>query len=148
MLHGIDTAAFVFQEDPDDYLLFLGRFTEGKGVIQAIDVARRVQMKLLLVAAENDYYRGRVKPLVDGVTVAYAGEADHAAKVALYGGARALLYPVQTPEPFQHAGQTRFRHRPQWTDVTAAGAVAAGAGRVQRPDVLPAAARDRHREDQ
>ena len=25
----------------DDYLLFLGRFTEGKGVLQAIDVARR-----------------------------------------------------------------------------------------------------------
>jgi glycosyltransferase involved in cell wall biosynthesis len=100
VLHAIDVDQFAFTRQPDDYLLFLGRFTEGKGVLQAIEVARRVQMKLLLVAAENDYYREHVKPLVDGVTVAYAGEADHAAKVDLYGGARALLYPVQTPEPF------------------------------------------------
>src|SRR6266576_7104760 len=36
VLHGIDTDNFVFREKPDDYLLFLGRFTEGKGVLQAI----------------------------------------------------------------------------------------------------------------
>src|SRR4029078_7592552 len=39
-------------------------------------------------------------PHVDGVRVMYAGEADYAAKVRLYGGARALLYPVQAREPF------------------------------------------------
>jgi glycosyltransferase involved in cell wall biosynthesis len=37
---------------------------------------------------------------VDGVNVVYFGEADHDAKVKLFGGARALLYPVQHPEPF------------------------------------------------
>src|SRR5262245_56351401 len=66
VLHGVDTARFVFREQPDDYLLFLGRFTEGKGVLQAIDVARRAGMRLLLVAAENDYYRQHVAPRVDG----------------------------------------------------------------------------------
>lgn len=100
VLHAIDTERFAFRESADDYLLFLGRFTEGKGVPQAIDVARRVGMKLLLVAAENDYYREHVAPLVDGSTVVYVGEADHDHKVALYGGARALLYPVQAREPF------------------------------------------------
>ena len=35
VLHGIDTDAFTFRETPDDYLLFLGRFTAGKGVLQA-----------------------------------------------------------------------------------------------------------------
>ena len=87
-------------ETPDDYLLFLGRFTEGKGVLQAIDVAAESGMKLLLVAAENDYYRSHVAPLVDGTQIVYFGEADHATKVRLYGGARALLYPVQAREPF------------------------------------------------
>ena len=57
-------------------------------------------MKLLLVAAENDYYREHVAPLVDGTQIVYVGEADHATKVRLYGGARALLYPVQAREPF------------------------------------------------
>jgi glycosyltransferase involved in cell wall biosynthesis len=100
VLHGIDTAAFAFSDAPDDYLLFLGRFTEGKGVLQAIDVARRAGMKLILAAADCAYYREHVAPLVDGIHIVYDGEADHAAKVRLYGGARALLYPVQAREPF------------------------------------------------
>jgi len=100
VLHGIDTASFAFCETPEDYLLFLGRFTEGKGVLQAIDVAKRVGMRLLLVAAEDAYYRERVAPLVDGKQIVYYGEADHSTKVRLYGGARALLYPVQAREPF------------------------------------------------
>ena len=100
VLHAIDTDAFTFCEAPDDYLLFLGRFTEGKGVLPAIDAARRAGMKLLLVAAENEYYRDHVAAHVDGIHVVYAGEADHATKVRLFGRARALLYPVQAGEPF------------------------------------------------
>jgi glycosyltransferase involved in cell wall biosynthesis len=41
-----------------------------------------------------------VAPHVDGTQIVYFGEADHAAKVKLYGGARALLYPIQAREPF------------------------------------------------
>ena len=100
VLHGIDTDNFTFRETPEDYLLFLGRFTEGKGVLQAIDVARRIGMKLILAAAEDDYYREKIAPHVDGTQIVYFGEADFAAKVKLYGGARALVYPVQAREPF------------------------------------------------
>ena len=100
VMHGIDTGGFAFQDRPDDYLLFLGRFTEGKGVLQAIDVARRLGMRLVLAAAENDYYREQIASHVDGSQITYAGEADYSAKVKLYGRARALIYPVQTPEPF------------------------------------------------
>jgi glycosyltransferase involved in cell wall biosynthesis len=100
VLHGIDTDNFTFQETPDDYLLFLGRFTDGKGPLQAIEIAKRVGMKLILAAAEDDYYRERIAPHVDGRHVVYFGEADFQAKVRLYGGARALIYPIQAREPF------------------------------------------------
>jgi glycosyltransferase involved in cell wall biosynthesis len=100
VLHGVDTDNFTFRGQPDDYLLFLGRFTEGKGVLQAIEIARRVGMRLILAAAEEQYYREKVAPHVDGRQIVYAGEADFAAKVKLYGGARALLYPIQAGEPF------------------------------------------------
>src|SRR5437870_543507 len=100
VLHGIDTDNFAFREKPDDYLLFLGRFTEGKGVLQAIEIAKRVKMRLILAAAEDDYYRERVAAHVDGRHIVYFGEADFDAKVKLYGGARALLYPIQAREPF------------------------------------------------
>jgi glycosyltransferase involved in cell wall biosynthesis len=100
VLHGIDTRRFTFREKPDDYLLFLGRFTEGKGPVQAIEVARRTGMTLVLAAADEDYYRKHVAPLVDGRQIVYYGEADFDAKVRLFGGARALLYPIQAGEPF------------------------------------------------
>jgi glycosyltransferase involved in cell wall biosynthesis len=98
--HAVDTDAYAFQAVPADYLLFLGRFTAGKGVLQAIEVARRTGHRLILAAKENDYYREHVAPLVDGCRVIYAGEVRDAEKVALFGGARALLYPVQSGESF------------------------------------------------
>lgn len=98
--HGVDDSAFPFRAEADDYVLFLGRFTQGKGVLAAIDVARRVGVRLLLAAEENDYYREAVAPLVDGTRVQYVGEVGPVAKAALLGGARALLYPVQAAEPF------------------------------------------------
>jgi glycosyltransferase involved in cell wall biosynthesis len=100
VLHGVDTDSFTFEARPDDYLLFLGRFTEGKGVLQAIEIAKRVGMRLILAAAEGEYYREKIAPHVDGRHIVYYGEADFAAKVKLYGGARALLYPIQAREPF------------------------------------------------
>jgi glycosyltransferase involved in cell wall biosynthesis len=98
--HAVDTDRFPFRAVPGDYVVFLGRFTEGKGVVQAIDVARRAGVRLLLAAAENDYYREVIAPLVDGARVAYVGEVDQDAKADLLGGARALIYAVQAAEPF------------------------------------------------
>ncbi len=98
--HAVDTARLVFRPDPEDYLLFLGRFTAGKGVLEAIEVSRRSGRRLVLAAAENDYYRANVAPHVDGRRIAYAGEVDAAGKSTLLGGARALLYPVQEAESF------------------------------------------------
>ncbi len=98
--HAVDPARLPFRSAPDDYLLFLGRFVAGKGVVEAIEAARRCGMRLLLAAAETDYYRQTVAPLVDGNRIAYRGEVDPAARAALLGGARALLYPVQAEEPF------------------------------------------------
>ena len=98
--HGVDTEAFTYRSQPDDYLVFLGRFMEEKGVLQAIDVARRTGMRLLMAASENDYYRTVVAPHVDGRQIVYSGELDHAGKVALLAGARALVFPVQKAETF------------------------------------------------
>ena len=98
--HAVDTARLAYRADPEDYLLFLGRFTAGKGVLEAIEVSRRSGRRLVLAAAENDYYRNTVAPHVDGRQIVYAGEVDAAGKTTLLGGARVLLYPVQEAEPF------------------------------------------------
>lgn len=100
VLHAVNTARFTFCESPDDYLLFVGRFTPGKGVLEAIQIARRLRIRLLMAGPDDPYFRETIAPHVDGDRVVYCGEVDFDAKVKLYGGARALLYPLQTGEPF------------------------------------------------
>ena len=124
VLHGIDTDSFTFRETPDDYLLFLGRFTEGKGVLQAIEVARRVGMRLMLAAAENDYYREHVAPHVDGSADRLprrSGLRDQGravrrrARPALSdAGARAVRAGARRGDGLRHAGRrARPRRRPR-----------------------------------
>jgi glycosyltransferase involved in cell wall biosynthesis len=98
--HGIDLENFPFSDATDDFLLFFGRFTEGKGPLQAIEIARRVGMRLLMAAPESDYYYEAVQPHVDGDQIVYLGELGHEEKTELIGRARAMLYPMQMGEPF------------------------------------------------
>jgi hypothetical protein len=49
--------------------------------------------------AEIEYYHGEVEPLLDA-RVHYVGEVDRVRKLELLGSARALLNPIQWPEPF------------------------------------------------
>jgi len=98
--HAVDTDVLAPRGRPEGYLLFLGRFTEGKGVLEAIEIARRTGRRLLLAAATNEYYERSVAPLVDGERVVHVGEVGQPDKAALLAKAAALLYPVQTREPF------------------------------------------------
>jgi len=98
--HGVDVGQFAFREQPEDYLLYLGRFVSGKGPLQAIQIARALGVKLVLAGPENPYFREKVKPLVDGKSVEFVGFVRGAERSRLLGGARALLYPIQYPEAF------------------------------------------------
>jgi glycosyltransferase involved in cell wall biosynthesis len=98
--HGIDPERFTFQPEPEDYVCYLGRFIPEKGPLAAIAAARALGIRLVLAGQANPYFERHVKPHVDGRTVEYAGYLHGADKVRLLGGARALLYPLQAPEPF------------------------------------------------
>jgi len=98
--HAVDSADFPFCEEPDDYVVFLGRFVSGKGPLKAIEVAQKLGLRLVLAGPENAYFRERVRPLVDGRMVEYVGFVQGADRACLIGRARALLYPIQYPESF------------------------------------------------
>ena len=98
--HGVDTAEFTLREQPDDYLLYLGRFVSGKGPLHAVAAARELGLPLILAGPENAYFRERLRPLLDGRSVEYAGFVSGPARDRLLGGARALLFPLQHPEAF------------------------------------------------
>ena len=98
--HGLDPRAFQVRATADDYVCFLGRFTPGKGPLEAIRVARELDLPIRLAGPPNDYYQEHIAPLVDGRNVDYVGYIGPEEKSELLGGARALVYPVASPEPF------------------------------------------------
>src|SRR2546421_777392 len=98
--HGVDVSRFSFCPEPEDYVCYLGRFVSGKGPCQAIAAARALGLRLLLAGPPGPYFREKVQPLVDGKAVEYVGFVTGAARDKLLGGAKALLYPIQYPEPF------------------------------------------------
>jgi glycosyltransferase involved in cell wall biosynthesis len=98
--HGVDAGAHSFRAEPDDYLCWLGRFQEGKGPREAIEVARSLGMRLLLAGPENEYFQDAIAPLVDGTDVEYVGAVGPGERDELLGGAQALLYPLLSREPF------------------------------------------------
>jgi glycosyltransferase involved in cell wall biosynthesis len=98
--HGVDSSQFTFRPHPQDYLCYLGRFTWGKGPTEAIAAARELGLRLLLAGPADEYYREQVEPLVDGKRVEHIGWVGGADRDRFLGNARALLYPIQEPEPF------------------------------------------------
>lgn len=98
--HGVDASEFTYRSEPEDYVCFLGRFMPEKGPLVAIGTARALGLRLLLAGPRNAYYRERIAPLVDGRHVEYVGYVTGRHRDQLLGRARALLYPIQYPEPF------------------------------------------------
>ncbi|MGI9437509.1 MAG: glycosyltransferase family 4 protein [Geminicoccaceae bacterium] len=87
-----------------DYLAFLGRVSPEKGLIDAIEIAQRSGLRLKIAAKINEqdrtYFREEIVPRLDDPLVEFLGEIDDTAKQELLGHARALLFPIDWPEPF------------------------------------------------
>lgn len=91
-------------EEKDDYLLWLGRMTEGKGPHRAIEAARLAGRPLVLAGVvqpgQRAYFEREVAPHVDGKAVRFVGEVTGARKRSLFARASALLMPIRWEEPF------------------------------------------------
>lgn len=86
------------------YLAFLGRISPEKRPDRAIEIARRAGLPLKIAAkvdaADQLYFEEKIKPLLDDPLVEFVGEIGEADKAAFLGGAIALLFPIDWPEPF------------------------------------------------
>ncbi|HET6574664.1 MAG TPA: glycosyltransferase family 4 protein [Fimbriiglobus sp.] len=101
--HGLPDA-YRCRERPGDYLAFLGRISPEKRVDRAVEIARRVGMKLKVAAkvdeVDRDYFRATIEPLFRDPLVEYVGEIGDRDKDEFLGNAHALLFPIDWPEPF------------------------------------------------
>ena len=102
--HGLPENLYRLRDKPGSYLAFLGRISPEKRVDLAIEIARRVHMPLRIAAkvdnADKAYFEGAIKPLLRGPFVEYIGEIGDEHKEEFLGGAHALLFPIDWPEPF------------------------------------------------
>ncbi len=89
---------------PRNYLAFLGRISPEKRVDRAIRIASRLGMPLKIAAKVDDadtaYFDEQIRPLLDNPQVEFIGEIGEDEKAGFLGGARALLFPIDWPEPF------------------------------------------------
>jgi glycosyltransferase involved in cell wall biosynthesis len=102
--HGLPRDLYQFHPDGQDYVAFLGRICPEKGVDRAIEIAIRVGMPLKIAAkvdtVDQPYFDQRIRPLLDHPLVEFIGEINDQEKNELLGKARALLFPIDWPEPF------------------------------------------------
>lgn len=99
--NGLNTENFVFNATPADYLLFFGRIHPDKGTAEAIQIARKTKMKLLIagIIQDQQYYNERVAPYLNE-DIVFLGAAGPEKRNELLSGALALLHPISFEEPF------------------------------------------------
>src|SRR5688572_29010816 len=102
--HGLPIDLYDFCAKPADYLAFIGRVAPEKRVDRAIEIAKRVGLRLKIAAKVDDvdreYFESVVEPLLSHPLVEYLGEIGDGEKQEFLGNARALLFPINWPEPF------------------------------------------------
>jgi glycosyltransferase involved in cell wall biosynthesis len=112
--HGLPTSSFIPNYSPaGDYIAYLGRIIEPKGVHLAIEAVKKFnarggrQYKLRIAGKhyagtkKDSYWQSQIKPLIDGKEIIYEGFiSDKAAKQDFLGNAAALIIPSTFDEPF------------------------------------------------
>ncbi len=87
------------------YLAFLGRISPEKRPDRAIEIAARAGLPLKIAAkvdkADEVYWKETIEPMIKAnPLIDFIGEIGEHEKAKFLGGALALLFPIDWPEPF------------------------------------------------
>lgn len=109
--NGIDSSYYSFKNKPSgNYLLYLGRMKQYKGIHTAIQLAKELKLSLKIVSPlpsrfqsdyteVNEYWESKIKPQL-GASVEHIDTVEGNDKIALIQNAKALIFPVEREEPF------------------------------------------------
>ncbi|HET7490987.1 MAG TPA: glycosyltransferase family 4 protein [Bradyrhizobium sp.] len=102
--HGVPENLLTPRPITPSYLAVLGRIAPEKGIDQAIRIAIRCGIPLKIAAkvdrADEEYFSGIIRPMLDHPLVEYIGEISDREKSDFLSGAVGLLVPIIWPEPF------------------------------------------------
>lgn len=101
--NGIDIRKFKFNSRPKDHFIWIGRFSKKKGPQNAILIAKRLKIKLLLAGQiqqnHQEFFKKEIKPFLTK-RIKYVGELPQSKLSSFYGNAKAFLFPLEWEEPF------------------------------------------------
>jgi glycosyltransferase involved in cell wall biosynthesis len=103
--NGIDISKYTFDKASDrNYLVFLGRLSRDKGIVESLEIAKRLGLPIKVAGKvdpnDREYFHAHVETLMRDPLVDYIGEIGIAQKNALFKHAIALVYPINFDEPF------------------------------------------------
>jgi glycosyltransferase involved in cell wall biosynthesis len=102
--HGLPIALFKKENGDGNYFAFLGRISPEKRCDRAIEIAISTNTAIKIAAkidkADRDYFEQEIKHLFDHPLVDFVGEINENQKQEFLGNAKALLFPIDWPEPF------------------------------------------------
>ncbi|MCA9388273.1 glycosyltransferase family 4 protein [Candidatus Berkelbacteria bacterium] len=100
--NAIDLSEFTFNQDPEEFVLFVGAMGEHKAPHLAIEAAKRAGVPIVLAGDKKrePYFSEQISPLIDNQTVIYRGEVSGKEKADLFGKAKAILMTSQIQETF------------------------------------------------
>src|SRR5690606_2822941 len=102
--HGLPIDLYRPSFEPGRYFAFLGRISPEKRPDRAIAIAQEVGVPLKIAAkvdkADEEYFKREIEPLLDHPLVEFIGEVNEQRKEEFLRNARALLFPIDWPEPF------------------------------------------------
>ncbi|OKP93402.1 glycosyltransferase [Paenibacillus sp. P32E] len=101
--NGINTNEYEFSAVKHSYLLFIGRIIRNKGILQAIEVAKKTGKTLIIAGPVKapQFFQREVKPLIQkNPHIHYIGPVGGKVKQRLIKHAECVLFPILWDEPF------------------------------------------------
>jgi len=97
--NGLDLNLYPFNNQPQNYLLFLSRISSQKGVISAMNLAEKSRQQLIIAGklsgTDEKYLKKYFWPRINNKNIKYIGEVKFSKKIDLLKKAKALILPTQ-----------------------------------------------------
>ncbi len=100
--NGIPTDKFRYQQEKEDFLLWVGRVVDKKGPKEAIQLAKALDKKLIMIGKKTRpaFFEKEIKPHLDGEKIKFLGSMPQEELVGYYQKAEAFVFPIKWNEPF------------------------------------------------
>lgn len=103
--HGLELEnnAFQYGEGIGNYMIFVGRLVEDKGIDTIISLSKKLQKQVYLLGTNvknSNYWNNVIKPNIDDNFIHHFGFLDKDKLKIHYQNAKLFLFPIKWEEPF------------------------------------------------